>query len=67
MKMSENRPSLAFLKLDLKLYYTLDKYISMIPRLISTTNGTLLNYWLQVNFVFCILFCCFGLSACLLL
>ena len=29
MKMSENRPFLALLKLDLKRYYTLDKYISI--------------------------------------
>ena len=35
--MSENRPSLALLKLDLKLYYTLDKYISI-------TNDSTVNF-----------------------
>ena len=35
--MSENRPSLALLKLDLKLYFTLDKYISI-------TNDSTVNF-----------------------
>ena len=57
--MSENRPSLALLKLDLKLYYTFDKCISI------TNNSTVSfhkkldsfkNYWFKVKIVFCILF-----------
>ena len=48
MKMSENRPSLALLKLNLKLYDTLDKYISITN---DSTVSLLLMLWIFSVFV----------------